>query len=159
MGIRVGHGFDIHRTVENRPLILAGVEVESLFGLQGHSDADVVLHALVDAILGALARGDIGEYFLDNDPQYKDANSELFVEGALEVLKEEGYSIGNVDATIVAQKPKLVAYKPLMKTRLARLLGVEENRINIKAKTHEEVGPLGQGEAIEAHVVVLLETA
>ena len=159
MSIRVGHGFDIHRTVEGRPLILAGVEVDSLFGLQGHSDADVVLHALVDAILGALARGDIGEYFLDNNPQYKGANSELFVAGALEILKEEGYCIGNMDATIVAQKPKLVIYKPLMKTRLARLLGVEENRINIKAKTHEGVGPLGRAEAIEAHVVVLLENA
>ena len=155
--VRIGSGYDTHRLVMGRPLVLGGVAVPHGLGLDGHSDADVVLHALTDAIFGALALGDIGDHFPDTDPQWRDAASILFLEAALNMMRERGYAIGNVDATIFAQQPKLGPWKAAIRGNLAKLLSVAEDEVNLKAKTGERVGHIGRGEAIGCQVVVLLQ--
>ena len=153
---RVGIGYDIHRLVPDRKLILAGVEIPCDMGLSGHSDADVVLHAVTDALLGAAGLGDIGEMFPDTDPAYKDADSAKLLQQALAQINAAGYTPVNLDTIIIAEKPKLTPYKPQMRFRLAQLLNLEESEINLKAKTNEGVGPIGTGEAIAGYAVVLL---
>ncbi|MEZ6047303.1 MAG: 2-C-methyl-D-erythritol 2,4-cyclodiphosphate synthase [Planctomycetaceae bacterium] len=157
MSFRVGLGTDIHRLAEGLPLILGGVTVEHTHGLVGHSDADIVLHAITDALLGAVGLGDIGEWFPDTDPQWKGAASHQFVEAAVEQISKMGWKVVNLDCIIHAQQPKLLPYKEAIRTNLAQLLKVEESLVNVKAKTGEKVGPVGLQEAMEATVVVLLE--
>lgn len=154
--IRVGQGYDIHRLVPNRKLILAGTEIPCVRGLLGHSDGDVVLHAVIDALLGAAGLGDIGELFPDTDPTFKDADSAKLLERALELVTRKGFTVGNVDLSIIVEKPKLKAYKPAMTHKLADLLGVGPDCINIKAKTNERCDAAGQGEAVVCYVSVLL---
>jgi 2-C-methyl-D-erythritol 2,4-cyclodiphosphate synthase len=154
--IRIGSGHDTHRLEAGYPLWLGGVRVEHAKGLVGHSDADVVLHALTDAILGAMALGDIGDMYPDTDPQWKGAASQVFLAGALKKLNEGGWRVGNVDVTIFAQEPKLGPVKGIIRQNLAVLLGVELDQVNVKAKTGERVGHIGRGEAIGCSVVVLV---
>lgn len=156
MNHRIGIGHDTHRLVENRPLILGGVTIPHDRGLEGHSDADVLLHAVTDALLGAAGLGDIGELFPNSDPQWQNADSQLFVKSALHAVRELGWEIANLDCTIHAEEPKLSPYKPQMKAKLAELLEVEAGRINVKAKSGEGVGPVGQREAMSADAVVSL---
>lgn len=153
---RIGHGFDLHRLEGGRPLIVCGERVEHDRGCVAHSDGDVVYHAVVDAILGALGQEDIGQLFPDNDARWKDADSRVFVEEAARRLRNSGYAIGNLDVTIILQRPKLAPRKPAMRANLARLLGCELSRVNLKGKTHEGVDALGENRAIACHVVVLL---
>jgi len=153
--MRVGSGHDTHRLVEGRPLFLGGVRIEHSRGLDGHSDADVVLHAVTDALLGAAGLGDIGDLFPDTDPQWKDVDSTCFLKAAIVML--EDWNVGNLDVTIFAQEPKLGPAKDAIKARLAELLGIPPERVNVKAKTGEHVGHIGRGEAIGCHAVVLLE--
>lgn len=155
--MRIGLGFDIHRLVPNRPLKLGGVQIPSPVGLSGHSDADVLLHALTDALLGAVGQGDIGTHFPDTDPQWKDASSDLFLEKALDLANRRSLRVANVDVVVLAQAPKLAPHRVSIQRSVARLLGVKDDRINIKAKTMENLGPIGEGEAIAAYAVVLLE--
>jgi 2-C-methyl-D-erythritol 2,4-cyclodiphosphate synthase len=155
--MRVGLGYDTHRLVEGRPLILAGVRLDHPKGLAGHSDADVVLHALTDALLGAAGMGDIGDAFPDTDPAYKDADSALFLRAALDRLNRAGYHPVNVDIIVLAQEPKLGPHKAVMRQRLADLLGIDLDRVNVKAKTGERVGHVGRGEAIGCQAVVLID--
>jgi 2-C-methyl-D-erythritol 2,4-cyclodiphosphate synthase len=155
--MRVGSGHDTHRLVEGRPLILGGVRIEHAKGLAGHSDADAVLHSVTDAILGAMGRGDIGDAFPDTDPQWKDADSAIFLRAALEVLNQSGWKLANIDVTIFAQEPKLGPVKARIKAKLAELLDVPPDRVNMKAKTGEHVGHIGRGEAIGCHAVALIE--
>jgi 2-C-methyl-D-erythritol 2,4-cyclodiphosphate synthase len=154
--MRIGLGHDVHRLVPGRKLGLGGVSIDYPFGTDGHSDGDVLLHALTDAILGAAGLGDIGEWFPDTDPQWKNADSGQFVEKAVSLVQEQGWEIGNVDCTIFAEQPKLKQDKPKIRRRVAELLGVPEEAVNIKAKTGEKVGPIGRGEAIAADAMVLL---
>jgi 2-C-methyl-D-erythritol 2,4-cyclodiphosphate synthase len=154
--MRIGLGHDVHRLVPGRKLVLGGVSIDYPFGTDGHSDGDVLLHALTDAILGAAGLGDIGEWFPDTDPQWKNADSGQFVEKAVSLVQEQGWEIGNVDCTIFAEQPKLKQDKPKIRRRVAELLGVPEEAVNIKAKTGEKVGPIGRGEAITADAIVLL---
>jgi len=154
--VRVGLGYDCHRLVEGRKLVIGGIEIPHGKGLDGHSDADVLLHALVDALLGALAAGDIGGWFPDDDPRYKDAPGALFVERVMEEVRRRGYRVGNVDAVVVAEEPKIAPHVPAMKKTIAGLLGVTDEDISIQGKTNEKMGPLGRAEGIAAHVVVLL---
>lgn len=153
---RVGLGQDRHRLVPGRPLILGGVTIPFEFGLDGHSDADVLLHAITDALLGAISSGDIGELFPNTDPQWKSADSAIFLAAAVAEVKRRGYEIGNVDCTIHAERPKLSPYKEQIACRLAELLNVPRDQINVKAKTGEHVGPIGRGEAIDADAAVLV---
>jgi len=153
---RIGSGHDTHRLVEGRPLILGGVRVEHSRGLAGHSDADVVLHAVTDALLGAAGLGDIGDAFPDSEPQWAGADSALFLRETLERLKLVGWDVVNLDVTIFAQEPKLGPVKAAIRENLARLLGVELECINVKAKTGEKVGHIGRAEAMGCHAVVLL---
>lgn len=153
---RIGHGFDLHRLVEGRDLVLANVNIPSDRGCDAHSDGDVVLHALTDAILGALAQQDIGQLFPDNDPQWKDADSAVFLQEAIERMTTAGYTLGNADLTVILQAPKLSPHKLAMLVRLAELLGCETSQVNLKAKTHERVDALGQSQAVACHAVVLL---
>jgi 2-C-methyl-D-erythritol 2,4-cyclodiphosphate synthase len=153
--IRIGSGHDTHRLCTGRPLILGGVTIPHHLGLDGHSDADVLLHSLTDAILGALGLGDIGELFPDTDAAYRDADSRLFLDEALKLMRERGYEIVNVDATLFAQQPKLGAWKKTIAKSLSVLLN--NQHVNVKAKTGERVGHIGRGEAIGCHVVVLLQ--
>ncbi len=155
--MRIGIGHDTHRLVEGRPLILGGVHIDYSRGLQGHSDADVVLHALTDALLGAAALGDIGDAFPDTDPTYKDCDSRYFLEETLKRLNRLNYSIVNVDVTIFAQEPKLGPVKGQIRQRLAELLGMKLDEVNVKAKTGEKVGAIGRAEAIGCQVGVLIE--
>jgi 2-C-methyl-D-erythritol 2,4-cyclodiphosphate synthase len=155
--LRVGIGHDTHRLVAGRPLILGGVRIEHPRGLSGHSDADVVLHALVDALLGAAGLGDIGDAFPDDDPKWKDAPSSTFVQGTLARLAELGFSVNNVDVIIFAQEPKLGPAKQVIRQRLAELLGLDPGRVCVKAKTGEGVGHIGRAEAIACQAVVLIE--
>jgi 2-C-methyl-D-erythritol 2,4-cyclodiphosphate synthase len=155
--MRVGIGHDTHRLVEGRPLILGGLRIEHPRGLAGHSDADVVLHALTDAILGAAGLGDIGDAYPDTDSQYRGADSALFLRGALERLGDLGYHVENVDVIIFAQEPKLGPLKQRMRERLAELLRLDVGSVNVKAKTGEGVGHIGRGEAIGAEAVVLID--
>lgn len=154
--IRIGEGHDIHRTVKGRPLIIGGVLIENDFGLDGHSDADVLLHAIIDALLGATGRGDIGEWFPNTSEEFKDADSSNLLSTVWRRLVSEGWQMVNLDCTISAEKPRMKDVKPAIRTRLASLLGCEESKLNVKAKSGEAVGPIGRGEAISADVVVLL---
>src|SRR5688500_5817427 len=155
--MRVGIGHDTHRLVQGRPLLLGGVRVEHSHGLDGHSDADVVLHALTDALLGAAGLGDIGDAYPDTDPQYRDCDSRRFVTETMERLKGQGWRVANVDLTIFAQEPKLGAIKARMREHLAAMLGLANDAVNVKAKTGEKVGAIGRAEAIGCQVVVLIE--
>lgn len=154
---RVGLGHDTHRLVEGRPLILAGIPIEHSVGLLGHSDADIVLHCVADALLGATGLGDIGEHFPDTAPECKDLDSAVLLSSVWKKVSELGWRVVNADIIIHAQAPKLLSYKPAMKLRIADLLGVEPARINLKAKTGEKVGPVGRMEAMQAEAVVLIE--
>lgn len=155
--VRIGHGYDVHRLVEQRKLILGGVEVPYEFGLLGHSDADVLAHAVMDALLGAAALGDIGKHFPDTDPAYKGADSLKLLEHVMTLLTEHGWRVGNVDATIVAQRPKLASFLPQMKDNLAARMRVDPGQVNVKATTEEKLGFTGSGEGMAVHAVALLE--
>ena len=152
-------GFDIHRLAPGRPLVLGGVKIPAEKGAEGHSDADVLLHALCDALLGAVGAGDIGAYFPDSDPKWKGADSRIFVEKAMELVKRRGLRIGNVDLVMLAEAPKLSPHRRNITESVAGLLEVKGDRINLKAKTMEGLGPIGQQEAVAAYAVVLLESA
>jgi len=153
---RVGQGFDVHQLVEGRPCIIGGVHIPYERGLLGHSDADVLLHAISDAILGALGLGDIGRHFPDTDPAFKDADSVVLLQCVWDMAVEKGYRIGNLDATIIAQKPKMAPYIPQMVEVIARTLGTQPELINVKATTTEQLGFTGRGEGIAAQCVVCL---
>ncbi len=155
--IRIGQGFDVHQLVEGRKCIIGGVEIPYEKGLLGHSDADVLLHAISDAILGALGKGDIGKHFPDTDAAYKDADSVVLLRRVWELALAEGYQLGNLDATIIAQRPKMAPHIPAMVARMSDVLQAEEARINVKATTTEQLGFTGRGEGIAAMAVVLLE--
>jgi 2-C-methyl-D-erythritol 2,4-cyclodiphosphate synthase len=155
--MRVGIGHDTHRLAEGRPLILGGVPIDHPRGLVGHSDADVVLHALTDALLGAAGMGDIGDAYPDTDPVWKDADSARFLRETLSALNREGWRVVNVDVIVFAQEPRLGPVKGAIRDRLAVLLGVEPGAVNVKAKTGEKVGPIGRAEAISAEAVALIE--
>jgi 2-C-methyl-D-erythritol 2,4-cyclodiphosphate synthase len=157
--IRIGTGYDLHRLTSERPLILAGVKVPYEKGLAGHSDADVLAHAVTDALLGAAAMGNIGLLFPDTDPAYKNADSLALLRRAHEHIRQAGYEVVNVDATIVAQAPKLNPYTEAMRSNLAAALDLPVERISVKPKTNEGVGPEGRGEAISAQAVALIECA
>lgn len=156
MTMRIGHGYDVHRLVEGRKLILGGVEVPHTLGLLGHSDADVLTHAVMDALLGAAALGDIGRHFPDTDPAYAGADSLKLLDHVVELLEKKGYQVGNVDATILAQKPKLAPYIEKMRDNLAARMKVEAGQVNVKATTEEKLGFTGAEEGIAAHAVALL---
>ena len=153
---RIGLGYDIHRLVEGRELIIGGVRITHEKGLLGHSDADVLVHAIIDALLGALALDDIGTLFPDTDPKYKDADSILLLKHVLNKVAEEGYKINNIDSNIIAQSPKMMPYIPKMKEVLSEVTGISHNDISIKAKTKEKLDAVGESRAIEANAVVLL---
>jgi 2-C-methyl-D-erythritol 2,4-cyclodiphosphate synthase len=155
--MRIGHGYDVHRLLEGRRLILGGVDIPYERGLLGHSDADVLLHAISDAILGAVGEGDIGRHFPDTDPRYKGADSLKLLAHVMNLAQDKGYRLGNVDATIVAQRPKLAPHIPMMRENIAAVLGGELDRVNVKATTTEELGYAGRGEGIAAYAVVLME--
>ena len=157
--MRIGHGYDVHRLVEGRRCIIGGVDIPHEKGLWGHSDADVLLHAIMDAVLGAMAAGDIGKLFPDNDPTYKGADSLVLTRRVAEVMVERGYRLGNVDATVIAQAPKLAPHIPAMREKIASAFGVEVDRISVKATTEEKLGFTGSEEGIAAHAVCLLEEA
>lgn len=154
--MRIGHGFDVHRLVEGRPLVLGGVDIPYQFGLLGHSDADVLLHAVCDAILGALALGDIGRHFPDSDPAYRGISSVRLLAQVVALAESRGYRVGNLDTTIVAQRPKLAPHIPQMTANLAGVCKVADDKINVKATTTEELGYTGRGEGISAYAVVLM---
>lgn len=156
MGMRIGMGYDVHRLVEDRDLILCGVKVPFEKGLLGHSDADVCLHAIMDALLGAAALGDIGQHFPDTDPQYKGISSILLLEHVGKLLKDNHFTIGNIDATIIAQHPKLFPYRPQMVTNVANALDISENQVCIKATTEEGLGFTGRQEGISSQAICLL---
>lgn len=154
--LRIGHGFDVHAFAEGRPCIIGGITIPYERGLAGHSDADVLLHAITDAILGALGLGDIGTHFPDTDAAYKDADSAVLLQRVWEMAEERGYALGNLDGTIIAQAPKMAPYIPQMRERITGLLRSESERINIKATTTEKLGFTGRGEGIAAQAVVCL---
>ena len=155
--MRIGHGYDVHRLVEGRALILGGVKISFEKGLLGHSDADVLLHAISDALLGAAGLGDIGRHFPDTDPTYKDADSMKLLGAVAQKIDAAGYRVGNVDATIIAQKPKLMEYIPQMQRNISVTLNVAQSQINVKATTEEKLGFTGDGSAMAAHAVCILE--
>ena len=155
--MRIGHGYDVHKLVEGRPLILGGVAIPWARGLLGHSDADVLTHAVMDALLGAAGLWDIGHAFPDDDPAYEGADSLVLLDRVMEMLRARGYRVGNVDATILAQRPKLAPHIPQMRANLATRMGVEPDRVNVKATTEEGLGFTGAGEGMAAHAVALLE--
>ena len=157
VGMRIGIGYDVHRLEENRKLILGGVEIPHHLGLLGHSDADVLLHAVTDALLGALALGDIGKHFPDTDARYKDQDSRLFLRLAYALVKKEGYKLGNLDCVVMAQQPKLAPHIDLMRTYLAEDLQSDLAQISIKATTTEKLGFVGKEEGIAAQAICLLE--
>lgn len=157
--IRIGEGWDTHALVTGRPLILGGVNVPHTHGLLGHSDADALLHAITDAMLGAAGLGDIGRHFPDTDPQFKGADSVVLLQEAARRVAAAGWVVGNLDATIVAQAPKLASHIPLMQARIAQALGLAPDAVNVKAKTAEKMGPVGEGRAIEARAICLLYKA
>ena len=156
MNIRVGQGYDVHRLVEGRKLILGGVDIPYELGLLGHSDADALLHAITDALLGAAALGDIGRHFPDTDPRYQGADSRVLLRAAVALLKDKGWHPINVDATLIAQQPKLAPHAAAMVANVAVDLGISPDSVNIKGKTNEKLGYLGRVEAIEAQAVVLI---
>ena len=155
--VRIGHGYDVHRLTEGRRLILGGVEVPHTLGLLGHSDADVLTHAVMDALLGAAALGDIGRHFPDTDPAYAGTDSLKLLDHVIALLEEKGWQVGNVDATILAQKPRLAPYIGQMRDNLAARMKVDPDRVNVKATTEEGLGFTGAGEGMAAHAVCLLE--
>ena len=155
--MKIGHGYDAHRLVKGRELILGGVTVDFELGLLGHSDADVLTHALMDAILGALGKGDIGAHFPDSDPRYKNINSLKLLEQVMLIVDREEYVLGNADITVICQRPKLASHIPQMRENLAAVTTTPPENINIKATTTEKMGPTGRGEGIAAHAVVLLQ--
>jgi len=155
--MRIGHGFDVHRLVAERPLVIGGVTIPWHLGLMGHSDADVLLHAICDAILGALALGDIGKHFPDTDPDYRGIDSMHLLEHVITLAGQHGFAVGNLDATVVAQQPKLAPHIPTMVARIAAACRVEVGRINVKATTTEQLGYTGRGEGIAAYAVVVME--
>ena len=159
MQIRVGEGWDIHALVEGRPLVLGGVRIPHDKGLLGHSDADALLHAITDALLGAAALGDIGRHFPDTDLAFKGADSGVLLAEAARRVRAKGYAIGNVDSTVIAQAPKLAPHIETMRSRIAALLEIDPDQVNVKAKTAEKMGPVGEGKAMEARAVVLLGKA
>jgi 2-C-methyl-D-erythritol 2,4-cyclodiphosphate synthase len=156
---RIGQGWDVHRITEGRPLILGGVTISASFGLDGHSDADILCHAITDAILGALALGDIGMHFPDTDPQWKGADSLILLRHALGLANAKGWSIANVDATVILERPKLKDYRLLIREKLAATLDLSVDQVSVKFKTAEKVGPVGEGRSAEAQAVVLLTSA
>ena len=155
--MRIGHGYDVHRLVEGRDLILGGVKIDFELGLLGHSDADVLLHAVSDALLGAAGLGDIGRHFPDTDPQYKGADSRVLLRHVVKLVNENGYRISNVDVTMIAQKPKLKDHIPQMVKNIAADLQISESRVNVKATTEEKLGFTGTMEGLRCHAVCLLE--
>ena len=155
--MRIGHGYDVHRLKISRPCILCGVTIPSDVGPDGHSDADVAVHALMDALLGAAALGDIGKHFPDSDERYKGADSMALLQQVIQMIREKGYIVGNADITIVAQKPKLASFIPEMKKRISEALNVAEDDVNVKATTEEGLGFTGECLGIAAHAVVLLK--
>jgi 2-C-methyl-D-erythritol 2,4-cyclodiphosphate synthase len=159
LSLRIGQGWDVHRIVTGRPLILGGITVPCEFGLQGHSDADVVAHAITDAILGAIAAGDIGMHFPDTDPKWKGAGSLQFLRHAVDLAHEAGYSIANVDSTIILEKPKLKDFRLAIRESLAACMGLAVSQVSVKFKTAERVGPVGEGLSAESQAVVLLVAA
>jgi 2-C-methyl-D-erythritol 2,4-cyclodiphosphate synthase len=160
---RVGHGYDLHRLEPvapqgpGRPFVLAGGRLDHPLGPVGHSDGDAIYHAVTDAILGALGQADIGQLFPDTDPRHEDADSIVFVQAAVERMRQAGYGVGNLDVTVICQRPKIASHKPQMIANIAEALGCDAGRVNLKGKTHEEVDAVGEGRAVEAHAVVLLE--
>lgn len=153
---RIGYGYDVHRLTEGRPLVLGGVTIPWERGLLGHSDADVLLHALMDALLGAAALGDIGHLFPDTDPSYSGIDSRKLLRQVAVLLEQEGYTVGNVDVTLVAQRPKIAPYIPAMRTNIAADLGISVTKVSVKATTEEHLGFTGSGEGMAAHAVALL---
>jgi 2-C-methyl-D-erythritol 2,4-cyclodiphosphate synthase len=153
---RIGEGWDTHALVAGRPLILGGVTIPHTHGLQGHSDADALLHAITDALLGAAALGDIGRHFPDTDPAFRGADSTVLLAEAARRVRAAGWAIGNLDATIVAQAPKMAPHIPAMRERIAQVLGLDVDQVNVKAKTAEKMGPVGEGRSIETRAVCLL---
>ena len=154
--IRIGEGWDIHVLVAGRPLVIGGIAIPFERGLLGHSDADVLLHAITDALLGAAGLGDIGMHFPDTDAQFKGADSRVLLAEAARRVRSEGFSIGNLDSTVIAQAPRLMGFIPAMRAAIADTLKITVEQVNVKAKTAEKLGPVGQGEAIEARAIVLL---
>lgn len=155
--MRIGHGYDVHRLVEGRKLILGGVEIPFEKGLLGHSDADVLVHAVMDAVLGAAALGDIGKHFPDTDPAYAGADSLALARAVAELLKKEGWRVENIDATLLCQRPKLAPHIPAMRANLAAAFGLETGAVSVKATTEEHLGFTGEGLGIAAHAVALIE--
>ena len=159
MTIRIGEGWDVHALVAGRKLIIGGVEIPHSVGLLGHSDADVLLHAITDALLGAVALGDIGKHFPDTNADFKDADSWLLLQRTGLLIANKGYRIGNIDSTVIAQAPKLAPYIDAMRARIAAALSMDVANVNVKAKTAEKMGPVGEGKSMEARAMVLLATA
>ena len=157
MSLRIGHGYDVHRLSRGRKLIIGGVDIPFEAGLDGHSDADVLLHAIADALLGAAALGDIGKHFPDTDPEFLNADSLVLLKKAAELIKNEGYSVSNIDSTVIAQRPKLSGYIDQMRRNIAGAVGADISCISVKATTEEKLGFTGQGLAIASHAVCLIE--
>ena len=157
MKLKIGHGYDVHRLAENRKMIIGGVEIPFHRGLDGHSDADVLTHAIMDALLGAAALGDIGQHFPDNDNSFKGIDSQILLKKVCELIRREGYEISNLDATVIAQKPKMMPHIPEMRRILAENMGIGIGQINLKATTEERLGFTGREEGISAHCVCLIE--
>jgi 2-C-methyl-D-erythritol 2,4-cyclodiphosphate synthase len=156
LDLRIGEGWDVHALVAGRPLVLGGVTIPHTHGLLGHSDADALLHAITDALLGGAGLGDIGRHFPDTDAQFKGADSHVLLVEAMRRVRDAGFDVVNVDSTIVAQAPKMAPHIPAMRERIAAALGIDVERVNVKAKTAEKMGPVGEGRAIEARAVCLL---
>lgn len=157
MSLRIGHGYDVHRLVKGRKLIVGGVDIPFELGLDGHSDADVLLHAIADALLGAAALGDIGKHFPDTDPEFLNADSLVLLKKVAELIKNEGYSVSNIDSTVIAQRPKLSGYIDRMRRNIAGAVGADVSCVSVKATTEEKLGFTGQGLAIASHAVCLIE--
>ena len=157
--VRTGLGWDVHRLSAGRPLILGGVTIPSELGLEGHSDADILSHAITDALLGAAALGDIGMHFPDTDPRWKGASSDVFLAHVVKLVRERGFTLVNVDSTVILEKPKLKDYREAIRESLARTLEIDPGRVSVKFKTAERVGPVGEGRSAEAQAVVLLMPA
>lgn len=156
MNIRVGHGYDVHRLVPDRKLILGGVEVPFELGILGHSDADVLLHAVSDALLGAVAMGDIGKHFPDTSDEFKGIDSRVLLRRVVELVKDKGYGVSNIDATVIMQRPKLASFIPQMVENIAKDCGIEVGQVNVKATTEEKLGFTGEGLGVSAHAVCLI---
>ncbi|MBE0592066.1 MAG: 2-C-methyl-D-erythritol 2,4-cyclodiphosphate synthase [Burkholderiaceae bacterium] len=159
MPYRIGQGYDVHALVPGRPLVLGGVPIPHVRGLLGHSDADALLHAITDALIGAAALGDIGRHFPDTDPRWRGVDSTVLLAATGGMLAERGWRIGNIDASIIAQAPRLAPFVPAMCRRIAEVLAIEPDRVNVKARTGERLGPVGRGECIEAQAIVLITRA